>query len=93
MRFGPAYDERTTVCLSDVLRDIMLQVLESEDINWSRAEYARQPDGAEHAERDRQRDARSKSWVLERLAALGRQEPMAVLLMHPLFAETHFAKQ
>ena len=93
VRFGPACDERTTVCLSDVLRDIMLQVLESEDINWSRAEYARQLRMAQstlNAIVSGTREANLE--VLERLAALGRQEPMAVLLMHPLFAETHFAK-
>jgi len=91
VRFGPFGDDRTTVCVADVLRDILTGVLESEQINWSRAEYARQlrmPQSTLNAIVGGTRDANLE--VLERLAALGRQEPLDVFLLHPIFAESRF---
>ena len=91
VRFGPPGDDRTTLCLADMCRDIMLNVLESEDIGWSRAEYARQLRMAQStltAIVSGNRDANLE--VLERLAALGRQEPVDVFLLHPAFAQSRF---
>ena len=93
VRFGPPDDDRTTICISDVLRDIMLSVIESDDMNWSRAEYARQLRMAQstlNAICSGTREANLE--VLERLAALQRQDPMSVFLVHPALGASHFKK-
>ncbi len=91
VRFGPPGDDRTTLCVADVLRDILTGVLESAEIGWCRAEYARQlrmPQSTLNAIVSGTREANLE--VLERLAALGRQEPLDVFLLHPIFAESRF---
>ncbi len=91
VRFGPPGDERTTVCVADILRDILLGVLESEQVGWSRAEYARQLRMAQSTLNAIVTGAREANLeVLERLAALGRQSTLDVFLLHPLFAESAF---
>ncbi len=92
VRFGGPDSDRTTLCAADMLRDILANVLGSEEVGWTEAEYARQlrmPQTTLNAIVGGKRDANLET--LERLAALGRIDVCDVFLQHAVYHETRFA--
>lgn len=96
VRFGGPKSERTTVCIADVLRDILGEMVAeeptadgTEPVGWSMSELARQLEMPLSSLSHILKGTRQASLeTLERLTALQNSDPITVLLTHPRYMDT-----